>query len=165
MAAAEASPAWVVEARRHIGQAEIPGRAENGWIVSLWRAIKRGGIKSEDVPWCAAFVGACLEAVGIVSTRFESAASYATWGRALPHPVDGCIVVFSRKGGGHVGFCVGTNMAGDLLILGGNQSDAVNIRAFPRDRVTAYRWPAGVPLPPALPGLTLAEAARSTSEA
>ena len=45
---------WVVEALRHVGQREIPGKAENSWIVSLWRAIKRGGIKSEAVPWCAA---------------------------------------------------------------------------------------------------------------
>lgn len=155
---------WIIEACRHIDQREIPGKAENPWIVSLWKAIKRGGIKSESVPWCAAFVGACLETVGIVSTRFESAASYTTWGQALPAPAMGCIVVFTRDGGGHVGFCVGMTHDGDLLILGGNQGDAVTIAAFRRDRATDYRWPLAVP-PPASFELEIGEASRSTSEA
>jgi hypothetical protein len=30
------------------------------------------------------------------------------------------------------------------MVLGGNQSDAINIRAFPLDRVTGYRWPVNV---------------------
>ena len=155
---------WVVEALRHVGQREIPGKAENSWIVSLWRAIKRGGIKSEAVPWCAAFTGACLEAVGIVSTRFESAASYATWGRELALPRFGCIVVFTRAGGGHVGFCVGATSTGDLLILGGNQGDAVTVAAFPRSRATHFRWPLSRPLPADEP-LLIGVAGRSTNEA
>ena len=140
-------PRWIAEARRHIGQKEIPGKAQNGWIVSLWKAIKRGGIKSEDVPWCAAFVGACLESVGIQSTRYESARSYLKWGEELSVPVYGCIVVFVRNGGGHVAFCVGKDDRGRLLCLGGNQGDAVTIAPFDRSRVAGYRWPAGEYLP------------------
>lgn len=156
-------PAWVVEARKHIGQKEIPGKEENTWIVSLWKKIKRGGIKTETVPWCAAFVGAMLESVGIMSTRFESAKSYLDWGTKLVNPEIGCIVVFTRDGGGHVGFVVGRDRAGNLLVLGGNQSDAVNIRAFSRDRVAGYRWPTAVPV--SLGALPLASAETSTSEA
>ena len=62
-----------------------------------WKAIRRGGIKSDEVPWCAAFGGGCLEAVGIVSSRYESAKSYLTWGQPLSAPVYGCIVVFERS--------------------------------------------------------------------
>lgn len=157
-------PRWVAAARAAIGQREIPGPAENGWIVGLWKKIRRGGIKSEDVPWCAAFVGACLEDVGIQSTRFESAISYATWGVKLDGPVHGCIAVFTRAGGGHVGFVVGKDAEGRVLILGGNQGNAVSIAAFPVDRVVAWRWPAGEPL--AYPAtLALASAPVSLSEA
>jgi hypothetical protein len=53
-------------------------------------------------------------------------------------------VVFNRDGGGHVGFVVGQQQNGDLMVLGGNQSDAINIRAFSRSRVTGYRWPVNV---------------------
>ena len=48
----------------------------------------------------------------------------------LNNPAYGCIVVFSRAGGGHVGFLVGKDKQGNLMILGGNQSNAVNIKPF-----------------------------------
>lgn len=72
---------WVAEARRYIGLTEIEGPQHNSEIVAMWKAIKRGGIKDDETPWCAAFVGACLERVGIASTRFEGARSYASWGK------------------------------------------------------------------------------------
>lgn len=155
---------WIEEAKKHIGQREIPGKAENPWIVGLWKAIKRGGIKSEEVPWCAAYVGACLERVGIVSTRFESARSYATWGQHMERPAVGCIVVFSRQGGGHVGFLLGQRNDGQLVILGGNQGNAVSIASFPRTRVIAYRWPLITPLPTDY-ALPIIRASASLSEA
>ncbi|MGU5817853.1 TIGR02594 family protein [Aeromonas caviae] len=153
---------WIEEARKHIGLTEIKGPKHNPEIVAMWKAIKRGGIKDDETPWCAAFVGACLERVGIVSTRFEGARSYVSWGEKLGKPVFGCVVVFSRDGGGHVGFVVGQDKAGNLLVLGGNQADAVNVKAFPRSRVTAYRWPAGEPKPVGgLPVMAAAEFSKS----
>lgn len=138
---------WLVEARKLVGVKEIKGPQHTPEIIQMWRDIKRGGIKDDETPWCAAFVGAMLERVGIRSSRFESARSYLDWGQMISEPVLGCVVVFSRQGGGHVGFCVGRDKAGNLLILGGNQADAVNVRAFPVSRVTGYRWPAGVLVP------------------
>ena len=47
-------------------------------------------------------------------------------------------------------------------VLGGNQADAVNVKAFPRSRVTAYRWPAGEPKPVGeLPVMAAAEFSKS----
>lgn len=155
-------PAWLIEARKHIGLKEIKGSAHNGTIVQFWKAIKRGGIKDDETPWCAAFVGAMLETVGVISTRFESAKSYEKWGVKLDAPAVGCVVVFTRDGGGHVGFVVGQDKAGNLLVLGGNQGDAVNIKTFPRSRATSYRWPAGLPLPATnLPLLASAEVSKN----
>lgn len=159
------TPAWIIEAGQHIGTTEIKGLRHNPKIVGWWKDIRRGGIKDDETPWCAAFVGACLEAVGIASSRFESARSYEKWGQPLDRPVYGCIVVFSRAGGGHVGFVVGVDPAGNLLVLGGNQADAVNIRAFSRARATAYRWPRGIPLDRLAAPPLLASVALSTSEA
>lgn len=150
--------AWLDQAQAFIGLREIKGPQHATDILKFWKDIKRGGIKDDETPWCAAFVGAMLERAGVQSTRYESARSYETWGVKLAKPVRGCVVVFTRDGGGHVGFVVGQDKAGNLLVLGGNQSDAVNVRAFPRGRVTAYRWPAGVPIPAAnLPVLAAAE--------
>jgi len=154
-------PTWLTEARKHIGLAEKKGAADSPEIVQFWKDIKRGGIKDDATPWCAAYVGAMLERVGIRSSRFESAKSYLQWGRSLTAPALGCIVVFSRDGGGHVGFVVGKDKAGNLLVLGGNQGDAVNIKAFQTSRVNGYRYPEGIILPdfplPVLDGAELSK--------
>ncbi|WP_429076435.1 TIGR02594 family protein [Aeromonas hydrophila] len=140
-------PRWIAQARTLLGLKEIKGSQHAQDILDMWKAIKRGGIKDDETPWCAAFVGACLERVGIQSTRFESAKSYLTWGLPLTIPTLGCIVVFTRDGGGHVGFVVGKSPTGNLLVLGGNQEDAVNVREFSMARVSGYRWPTGEALP------------------
>lgn len=155
---------WVALARKLVGISEVRGPQHNPEILQMWRDIKRGGIKDDETPWCAAFVGAMLERAGIRSSRFESARSYLDWGQQLALPVPGCVVVFTRQGGGHVGFAVGRDRTGNLLVLGGNQSDAVNVRAFPVSRVTGYRWPEGVPVP-AEPLPQLGAAAVSEREA
>lgn len=136
---------WIAEGRKLIGLREIPGPEHEPEILQMWRDIRRSGIKNDETPWCAAYVGAMLERVGIRSTRFEGARSYLEWGDKLEQPIYGCIVVFTRTGGGHVGFVVGKTESGNLLVLGGNQSDAVNIKAFTLDRVTGYRWPDDYP--------------------
>lgn len=154
-------PVWITEARRHIGQREIKGVNHNPLIIGWWKAIRRGGIKTDEVPWCAAFVGAMLEKVGIISSRYESAKSYLDWGIKLDAPEVGCVVVFSRDGGGHVGFVVGKDAKSNLLVLGGNQSDEVNIRAFGRERVVGYRWPQAVPISVAVLPVGAAQTSRS----
>ena len=135
---------WIERARAYIGTREIKGPKHESRILGWWKAIKRGGIKDDETPWCAAFVGGVLEECGIASSRFESARSYLEWGTALPSPVYGCVVVFTREGGGHVGFVVGKDRTGNLMVLGGNQGDAVNIKPFALGRVSGYRWPKGV---------------------
>lgn len=140
-------PAWLTEARKHIGVREIKGPKHEPKILRWWKDIRRGGIKNDETAWCAAFVGGCLEAVGIVSSRYESAKSYLSWGVPLNAPVEGCIVVFARSGGGHVAFAVADDGKGRILCLGGNQADAVSIAPFETSRVVGYRWPKAVPVP------------------
>lgn len=135
-------PRWLTEARKYIGTKEIPGVKHEPRILSWWKTIKRGGIKTDEVPWCAAFVGAMLEASDIVSSRYESASSYLQWGVRLDAPSLGCIVIFTRNGGGHVGFVAGKDDKGRLMVLGGNQGNSVTIAPFDMARVAGYRWPA-----------------------
>lgn len=158
-------PIWLTKAREHIGLREIKGERHSPEILQFWRDIKRGGIKSDEAAWCAGFVGAMLERSGLQSTRFESAKSYLTWGTPLSAPALGAVVVFEREGGGHVGFVAGIEVgSGNLLVLGGNQGDEVNIRAFPRSRVAGYRWPLGQPMPGFSVPVLAAKTALSTKE-
>lgn len=69
------------------------------------------------------------------------ARAWAEWGVAC-EPALGAVAVFERGARGHVGFVVGVDHMSRLLILGGNQGDAVSIVPFPRYRLLATRWPA-----------------------
>lgn len=143
-------PSWLIEARKYIGLREIKGLKHEPLIVRMWKSIKLGGVKDDETPWCAAFVGAMLEDVGITSTRSGLAKSYINWGVSIENPIVGCIVVYDRSGGGgHVGFVVGRDENGSLLVLGGNQGDMVSIKSFPVTRKPiGYFWPKSVPMGP-----------------
>lgn len=138
-------PLWLAAARRYIGVAEIPGKAENP-VIGGWLRKLRAAWDSESVPWCGTFVATCLQEVGLpIPQHWYRARAYLDYGTSVLAPTLGCIVVFARAGGGHVGFAVGRNEHGALLILGGNQGDRVSIAAFDPARVLGYRWPPGAP--------------------
>lgn len=141
-------PRWLIRAREFNGTREIPGKGNNPQILDWWSLI-RAPFTDDATPWCAGFVGGVLEECGIKSSRSAAARSYEKWGRGLSKPVIGCIVVFSRKGGGHVGFYVGETKT-HILVLGGNQGDMVNVSKYPKNggslKITAYRWPLGEPM-------------------
>lgn len=144
--AASAALPWMREADRWIGLREIPGSRHEPQIISWWQAIQ-APFRDDETPWCAAYVGGVLEEVGIRSTRSASARSYERWGEQVATPAYGAVTVFwrgSRTGWqGHVAFLVGVTNTGDLLCLGGNQSDAVNVAKFPRSRLLGFRFPPG----------------------
>ena len=143
-------PVWIRRARQEIGVREIKGPKHNARVLWYWIKAHLPWFKTDEIPWCAGFVGAMLESCGLKSTRSGMARSYLNWGKKIPKPVLGAIVVFwrgSRNGkSGHVGFVAGIDQRGNILVLGGNQSDEVNISPFDTDRVLEYRWPVGVPI-------------------
>lgn len=149
----EAIPPWLVKARGYLGEKEIRGPKHNPKVVKFWQTIRLPGIRDDETPWCAAFVGAVLELAGFVSTRKGNARSYNNWGVPLDRPCVGAIVVFwrgSRSGWkGHVGILVGKSANGNWLILGGNQGNAVSIKEYyplghRKSRVLGLRYPKGV---------------------
>lgn len=145
-------------ARSYIGTTEIKGKKHNPKIIEL-RTAARTGIKNDEDPWCSDFVCGVLEKSGHVSARTAASRGNLNWGQKLAGPAYGSIVIFWRgsKSGwqGHVGFVVGRDKYGNLMVLGGNQSDAVNIKPFAVTRVLGYRWPKELPLPSAIGMKTL----------
>lgn len=138
-------PLWIVEARRHIGVREIPGK-ETAPVIAGWLRKLRAWWSDDATPWCGVFAAMCLQEVGLpIPQHWYRARAYLDYGEHIFTPVYGCIVVFARTGGGHVGFVVGRNEHGALMVLGGNQGDRVSIAAFDPARVLGYRWPDGVP--------------------
>jgi uncharacterized protein (TIGR02594 family) len=139
-------PVWLRRAKQEIGVREIPGPKHSARVLSYWELSKLA-FRDDETPWCAGFVGAMLEDVGIKSTRSGMARSYQNWGQPCG-PIPGAIVVYWRgsKSGasGHVGFVVGKDKAGNIMTLGGNQGDAVTIAPFSTARVLGYRWPSAI---------------------
>lgn len=134
---------WLSEAWREFGEAEHAGARENPRIVAMFREVGHPDVERDEVAWCAAFCGACLERAGIASTRSLLARSYLKWGASLLDPRVGAIAVLSRgadPGKGHVGFWLGET-DDDVILLGGNQKNAVSVARFPKSRVLALRWP------------------------
>lgn len=136
-------PAWLAAAWRELGQKEIGGAADNARIVAYFRDAGHAYVADDETAWCAAFVGAMLERCGLTSTRSLRARSYLAWGEAIAEPRLGAVAVLTRGADpalGHVGFVVGET-DGRLVLLGGNQGNAVAVSAFDRARMLSLRWP------------------------
>ena len=132
---------WIVEARCYVGMAEIPGKQHNPTIQNWLRTLKAWW-SDDETPWCGTFVAYCCRVAGrAVPKDWFRALAWADAGERLTAPAYGCIAVFNRAGGGHVGFVVGRDRDGNLMILGGNQGNKVSIARFAKDRVVAYIWP------------------------
>lgn len=142
-------PKWIATARRYIGTQEWAGAPDNPRILQWWKALG-APFTDDETPWCGAFVGGVLSESGIKPQKGgASARAWNSFGKKLTRPAYGCIVVFWRgsKTGtaGHVGFLLGVDKRGNLMVLGGNQSNAVNVKPFSKDRVLGYRWPGTAP--------------------
>jgi uncharacterized protein (TIGR02594 family) len=139
---------WMKVAEHLVGTREVPGPRHSSAILRMWESIKVS-FRDDETPWCAGFVGHCLETAGVPSTRSAAARSYLKWGTSYPDTgmCLGAVVVLSRPGSawsGHVGFLAGRHpKKGLVYVLGGNQGDTVCYAAFPTARVIDYRWPDG----------------------
>ena len=142
-------PVWLQVARSYLGLREYKGNRHNPKILEWWLKI-RMPFTDDETPWCAGFVGGVLEECGIRSTRSAGARSYLWqhWGKQLEGPCVGAVVVFwrgSKTGSeGHVGFVVGRDQHNNLMVIGGNQGDAVTIKPFSTARVLSYHYPSSV---------------------
>lgn len=156
-------PPWLSLARNYIGTEEIPG-PEHNWRITRWLVRLKAFWTDDETPWCGVFVAAMLQDYADLPPVWARARAWLDWGQELEHPELGCVVVFERGPTmGHVGFVAGRDLAGNLMVLGGNQGNRVSIAAFPRSRVLGYRWPKDHEIVAA--ALPLGEAQTSRSEA
>ena len=142
-----AEPKWLEIARGLQGLKEIPGPKHNS-TIQKWLTDLRAWWQDDETPWCGTFVAHCLQAAGQPITKnWFRAKEWANYGKGLDLSAlsPGAVLVFARTGGGHVGFYVGESK-GYYSVLGGNQSNAVNIMRIEKTRCIAARWPEGVPV-------------------
>ena len=128
-------------ARKYIGLTEIKASNRHPTIDAWAKTLSGKWLLGQ--PWCGTFCAQVFKEAGLghkIPKEFFRAKAWENAGTKLDKPAYGCVVTFTRDGGGHVGIVVGKTKTGMLKVLGGNQSDAVNIADFDPKRVTAYRW-------------------------
>jgi uncharacterized protein (TIGR02594 family) len=130
-------------AKSYIGTTEGAGTADNPKIMEMYASVGQAHVEHDDVAWCAAFVGHCLEKAGIRSTRRLNARSYLDWGVpveiAEARQGDIGVIPRGRSGWqGHVFFI--DRVEGQWVWgLGGNQDDAVSVKRYPASKLLGVR--------------------------
>lgn len=143
---------WMAVALGEAGVAENthPGR-RNERVMEYLHCVNRS-ISDDETPWCAGFVNWVMREVGIAGTGRLNARSFLTWGASVPttSPHYGAVAVLWRvspqSAKGHVAFFCG--MEGDnMILLGGNQGNRVQLSPYPYARLLSFRWPPHFPPP------------------
>lgn len=155
--ASPVEPSWLKLARTFIGTREIVGRQHSpvimGWIKELGAKVLGIPVNDDETPWCGTFMALLMKRSGLstpaIAVRAASWGRAGAWGRELIGPRLGCILVFTRDGGGHVGLYLGED-ATHYHVLGGNQTNSVSIARIAKSRLAegGMRWPKGPELPP-----------------
>jgi uncharacterized protein (TIGR02594 family) len=138
-------------AQRFIGTKEVAGTASNPAVLAMLR-LEDGTVQDDATAWCSAFVNYVAWLLRLPRSKSLAARSWLQVGTpiALEEARPGYdVVVLSRGTGaqpgpnviaapGHVGFFAGLDGL-HVLLLAGNQGDAVNIASFDRTRVLGVR--------------------------
>jgi uncharacterized protein (TIGR02594 family) len=147
---------WLEEGKKVFGLHEIRDNAKlKAWLRSDGKTL--GDPKA--LPWCGDYTETAIKNAlpsepftGVMAENPYWARNWTFFGKTVK-PCYGCVLVFQRPSGGHVGFAVGEDST-DFYVLGGNQSDSVNIVRISKSRLLpgGARWPSthggdGVKLP------------------
>ena len=128
---------------KEYGVKEIVGHRHNPRILDYFKKVHHSWVKTDELAWCASFVGFCIESAGYESTRALNARSYLKWGEFTLDPQVGDLVVFWRDSEnswkGHVGFYINETEDGYINVLGGNQNNQVCIQEYPKYKLLGYR--------------------------
>lgn len=130
-----------------IGLKEIPGEQHEPAVVDFFAATGNKWIQNDETAWCGAFASwvlkmALAELHPSKADRIR-ARKFLEVGESTRRPEQGDLVVLSRGASpshGHVGFFV-AETSEKVYVLGGNQTNQVNIQPFDKTRVLGYRRP------------------------
>lgn len=136
-------------AARFQGTKEVAGSTSNPLVLAMLK-LDNAWPTDDEVPWCSAFVNFICFLLGLPRSRSLAARSWLKIGNPvdLSEATPGFdIVILTRAGGsldpnvagpGHVGFFAGLE-GSKVAVLAGNQSNAVNIQLFDKNRVLGVR--------------------------
>jgi uncharacterized protein (TIGR02594 family) len=153
-------PLWLEAGLKFVGTREGAGGSDSKVIMD-WAKDEGGSIAEtythDSIPWCALFANMMLTKAGLKGTESLWALDFAgKWPAIkLNGPAVGAFAPMLRNGGGHIICVVGRDQNGNIMGLGGNQSDKVSIVPFPMSRFKkangdwdkGFWWPVSIPTP------------------
>lgn len=125
------------------GVKELVGKKNNPQILKYFKASGLDPEKlNDETAWCSAFANWVAKESGYQYSKQLTARSWLNVGTSTQNPQPGDVVVFWRESKdswkGHVGFFVRETKR-YVYVIGGNQKNQVNIKAFPKTRILDYR--------------------------
>lgn len=132
------TPPWLSLAFQWLGFRET-----NKGIADFLRSDGATVGDPAKIPWCGDFVQTVIALTlpnEILPVNPYWALNWMKFGQDARGFMLGAICVFSRKGGGHVGFVMGHDNT-YVHVLGGNQSNSVSVTKISKANLKALRWP------------------------
>ncbi len=138
-------------AQRFIGINEISGAASNPQILAMLKLDNKWP-DGDEVPWCSAFINYITWLLRLPRSKNLRARSWLNIGESIKiedAEVGFDVVILKRGKGvqpgpevidapGHVGFFAGFE-EDKILLLGGNQSNSVDVSRYSIDRILGIR--------------------------
>ncbi|WP_345374987.1 TIGR02594 family protein [Algivirga pacifica] len=138
-------------ATRHVGIKEVPGIASNELILTMLQLDNKWP-EGDHVPWCSAFINYIAWALRLPRSKSLRARSWLKVGVPITlenaEPQNDIVILTRGKGEqpgpdiidapGHVGLFAGREN-NKIYILGGNQSNEVNVKAYDVERILGIR--------------------------
>jgi len=138
-------------AMRFVGTKEVSGTASNPMILAMLQ-LDQPWPEDDSVAWCSAWINYICWLLRLPRSHSLAARSWLSVG--LPVSLQQAepkfdVVILSRGAGvqpgsdviaapGHVGFFAGVE-GSNILLLGGNQGNAVSVAPFARERLLGVR--------------------------
>lgn len=133
----------IEKALSQYGITEIKGDKSNPEINKYFNEIGQTWA-DDEVSWCSAFVNWVCKTENFEYSGKLTARSWLDIGTTIITPKLGNIVILWREDPdswkGHVGFFVREDK-NNIWVLGGNQSNTVNISSYPKERLLKYIKP------------------------
>lgn len=140
-------------AQRFVGMKETPGAAASNPAIVGMLQLDSSWVQDDQTAWCSAFVNWIAWLLRLPRSKSLAARSWLTVGLPvrLDQAVAGFDVVILKRGKapqpgpdviaapGHVGFFAGMQDESTVLVLGGNQGDAVTVAPFPVANILGVR--------------------------
>jgi uncharacterized protein (TIGR02594 family) len=136
----EPGPVMLLEALKLFGTRETPG-AKNNPVIVGWAREVHTTYPGDATAWCGLFMSIAAKRAGWdyhPKGNALWARNWASWGNPVKVARLGDALVFPRGEGGHVALYVGEDKT-HFHILGGNQSDTVNIVRKAKEPLLAIR--------------------------